>query len=75
MSMRQAMIRIGRDFPATADAVDAALREPDTAVEALRQVRQELWVDYCLQMGSTDTDPSPFRSRPHIRIIDNELGT
>lgn len=41
---------------------------------ALTKVRQELWVDYCLHMGRTDTNPEPFNSKPHIRIIDSALG-
>lgn len=41
--------------------------------KALADVRQELWVDYCLVMGRTDTDPRPFDSKPHIRIIDTAL--
>lgn len=41
--------------------------------KSLRDVRQELWVDYCLHMGRTDTDPRPFESKPHIRIIDDAL--
>lgn len=44
------------------------------AKEALRQVRRELWVDYCLQMGRTDVPAFEFNSRPHIRIIDAVLG-
>jgi hypothetical protein len=42
-------------------------------LKALRDVRQELWVDYCLHMGRTDCDPAPFNSRPHIRIIDEAI--
>jgi hypothetical protein len=41
--------------------------------KALQDVRRDLWVDYCLQMGRTDTDPRPFDARPHIRIIDEAL--
>lgn len=42
-------------------------------VRALEEVRQELWVDYCLGMGRTDCDPKPFAAKPHIRIIDTAL--
>lgn len=42
-------------------------------VQALIDVRQELWVDFCLHMGRTDIDPAPFNARPHIRIIDAAL--
>lgn len=45
-------------------------RENAKLTQALSEVRQELWVDYCTHMGRTDTDPVPFNSRPHIRIID-----
>jgi len=55
------------DSPALAGAPAGALRE------ALTKVRMELWVDYCLGMGRTDTDPRPFDSKPHIRIIDAAL--
>ncbi len=41
-----------------------------TMYQALGAVRQELWVDYCLQRGRTDVDPAEFNARPHIRIID-----
>lgn len=44
-----------------------------TLEKALRDIRQELWVDYCLRMGRTDTDPRPFNSKPHIRVIDAAL--
>src|SRR5258706_13487510 len=42
-------------------------------IKALKDVRNELWVDYCLRMGRTDTDPKPFDAKPHIRIINVAL--
>jgi hypothetical protein len=45
----------------------------DKLEAALRGVRQELWVNYCLHAGRTDIDPSRFNSTPHIRIIDTAL--
>lgn len=44
-----------------------------TMLKALADVRQELWVDYCLHAGRTGVDPAAFNARPHIRIIDAAL--
>jgi hypothetical protein len=57
--------------PTEADA-RLMIAAPDL-LQALTMVRQELWVDYCLRMGRTDTDPAPFNARPHIRIIDDAV--
>lgn len=44
--------------------------------KALEDVRHELFVGFCLEIGRTQPDPHQmdrFTSRPHIRIIDTAL--
>lgn len=58
------------------NALPALLAHIDAAEAALRNVRQELWVDYCLHMGTSQPDSHSkhrFDTRPHIRIIDAAL--
>lgn len=54
------------------EAAEARVKELETA---LAEVRQELWVGYCLDSGRTDLDPWQFNSMPHIRTIDSVLST
>lgn len=57
----------------TVAAMDWAAREIELLQAALKAVRLELWVDYCLGMNRTDCDPTQFNARPHIRMIDGAL--
>lgn len=63
----------GFDAKRVAEEVVTKRNAHDDLVAALRAVRQELWVDYCLWAGRTDTDPTRFNSKSHIRIIDDAL--
>lgn len=56
-----------------ADLIVRAVNSHADMLAALKSVRQELWVDYCLEKGRTDIAPDEFNARPHIRIIDTAV--
>lgn len=42
--------------------------------EMLRFIRDELWIEY-MSRNSSDVDPAGFNAYPHVRAIDEALGT